>query len=823
MPDSIRKSFLLFSILILASWHVRSQTYVFAQLAGSPVDTTGWNMTGSAALGNVTGTGNSEVRLTGNVTQTNGSIYFRRLLNANLCNKWIVEFDFRIFDGTAADGLAFWYLDVPPIGFVNGSGLGIPATANGLKVGFDTYNNCGAATTQDMPKIEIRWGVGYSECWAQPTAPNAFNILSFIRSNNYSRARIVYNNGAIQVFVNNTLYLSGNYALNFPGYLGFSASTGDQYDNQSIKNVIIYTDIPPSLAGSDTVMCNNSTIPIGLPPSGSSFLYSWSPATGLSDATVSNPTLTLSNNLTVPVTRQYILSTSLVGSATCASKDTLLVTVLPDIRSTENKTVCFGQSYLGYSVSGTYTDTLVSYRGCDSIHTLNLTVNPILSSTVNQNICYGQSFEGYTVSGTYVDTLITADGCDSVRTINLTVAPILSSSLSQTICEGQSFMGYSASGTYSDTLVTPGGCDSLVILNLTVNPRKYSVIDQSICQGQTYLGYSSTGTYIDTLVATSGCDSIRTLNLRVNSSVFSNIEKRICQGESYLGYTATGLYTDTLVAAGGCDSIRILSLTVEPNPEAQFSFQPASGCAPLDVQFTNTSTNITRVNYTWNFGEPGTGGQPTTNHIYLNPGSYTVSLTATSDSGCTTTTTLSNAITVFTQPNASFTYSPNPNTFGNSQIQFINNSTSASVYQWSFGDGVGSSSATSPSYSYTQPGTYTVRLTAESGNDCVDSASAEIIIYALEGLYIPNAFSPNEDGLNETFGVLGLGISNVEMTIYNRYGSVIFRSSSSNPKWNGRLNGTGKKCDEGNYVYLIRLTDAAGGIRTLKGNILLIR
>ncbi len=76
-----------------------------------------------------------------------------------------------------------------------------------------------------------------------PTRTNSDGKLSFIRSPNYNHAKITYDSGNINVYVNDTLYLTGFQTFNFTGYLGFTASTGGYWDNHSIKNVIIlYSD-----------------------------------------------------------------------------------------------------------------------------------------------------------------------------------------------------------------------------------------------------------------------------------------------------------------------------------------------------------------------------------------------------------------------------------------------------------------------------------------------------------------------------------------------------------------------------------------------------
>ncbi|KAI9429349.1 concanavalin A-like lectin/glucanase domain-containing protein [Russula earlei] len=321
-----------------------TQTHVFAQLSGTPIVTTGWNLQGYASVGNVIQTGNSEVIVCPISSFGSGAVFYNEPINLSLCSKWIAEFDFRIYDGSMADGLAFCFLDVPPTGFVTGGGMGIPATANGLKVCFDPNPNCSPYSTTNMPKIEIRWGSGYDECWAQPTVDNTTGTLNFVRSATYNHAKITYDNGTINVYVNNTLYVSGYQQFNFSGYLGFTAATGGRTDNHSIKNVTIYTDMPPSVAGVNASVCSGVNTQLGTTPN-ASYTYTWSPATGLSSATIANPVATLTNTSTAAVSQKYYVQTSFASNTGCASLDSVTVTVNPGSSvsiATPQTTICAG-------------------------------------------------------------------------------------------------------------------------------------------------------------------------------------------------------------------------------------------------------------------------------------------------------------------------------------------------------------------------------------------------------------------------------------------------------------------------------------------------
>ena len=136
-------------------------------------------------------------------------------------------------------------MDVPPAGFVSGGGVGIPSSSNGVFVILDTYDNgCGT-----NPEIQIYQGTNYSECGSGMI--NRATNQSYLRSSSYQTCRIEYVSGSINVYINNTLRLTGNYSSSFIGYMGFTASTGGARDKHSIKNARIFADIATANAGPD--------------------------------------------------------------------------------------------------------------------------------------------------------------------------------------------------------------------------------------------------------------------------------------------------------------------------------------------------------------------------------------------------------------------------------------------------------------------------------------------------------------------------------------------------------------------------------------------
>jgi PKD repeat protein len=153
---------------------------------------------------------------------------------------------------------------------------------------------------------------------------------------------------------------------------------------------------------------------------------------------------------------------------------------------------------------------------------------------------------------------------------------------------------------------------------------------------------------------------------------------------------------------------------------ASFTASPQEGCAPLEVTFTNTSTEENIVGYSWDFGDGGTSGDPSPTHTYNDPDTYTVTLTIELADGSQVTETKTDLITVDEPVVADFTADETTICEGES-VQFTDTSSGGGItnWSWNFGDG-GTSTDRNPSHPYSAPGTYTVRLTV-TGGKCSDT------------------------------------------------------------------------------------------------------
>ncbi|WP_345203848.1 lectin-like domain-containing protein [Chryseobacterium ginsengisoli] len=248
--------FLFVSFLLCFSQHLTSQTY---QLTGNPISTTGWTMVSPT----IVGAGNDFIQLTPDTNNQSGSIRLNDPINLKYCDKWRVEFDFRMDSNQTAngDGIAFWYLQNPPVASVLGSGLGVSQNAVGLVVGFDTYNN---TTTAVMSKVHVGYGQianttdsnnveFFNVAGSSFHSPDMNTTLPF-QGATYKHVEVTSQvvpgtqNWMIKITIDGTQICnqafapSGAAATMTVGYFGFSASTGGNRSRHSIKNVKVYVD-----------------------------------------------------------------------------------------------------------------------------------------------------------------------------------------------------------------------------------------------------------------------------------------------------------------------------------------------------------------------------------------------------------------------------------------------------------------------------------------------------------------------------------------------------------------------------------------------------
>lgn len=749
--------------------YISAQTYVFAQLQGTPVNTSGWNLQGDARVGNILNNNSSEVIICSIGGNKSGAIFYNQPINLSICKKWKAEFDFRIYDGNGADGLAFCFLDTPPVGFVTGQGLGIPATANGLKVCFDTYNNCMFPTTANMPKVEIRYGAGYDECWNQPTADNAGGNLSFIRSASYNHALIEYNDGAINVSVNGKLLLTANQQFNFSGYLGFTASVGGSNDNHSIKNAIIYTDMPPSVAGGVNgiaSICSNKLLQLGTNAS-AGYVYNWSPATGLSDAATANPVLQYNNTSDTTISTTYYVKTAFAASPGCFSTDSVKVSIRPNPKVNFGiPGICLNDAIANFTDSSFTKDNAslplnYSWNFDDALAT---PLNPNSSVLKNPSHVY-KAAKTYMVKSIVTSAAGCIDSLTKPFTVNGSVPKADFNFLTKTdFCSG-------------DTVA--------IIDNSSVDFGKLTRID-------IYWDAINHPTAVETYTN----PDFKKRYTHFYDAFISPFSQTISiRYDVYSGVTCINsvIKTFNLLAKPKIVFPAISSLC-KNNPAYPIATPvELSGMAGNGI-FSGKGVNAKGL-FTPNMA-----------------GTFTLQYLFTANNGCKDSAV--QPITVWQTPiiNAG----PGLSVLeGNSALIQASSGSNNLTYLWAPATYLNNDTLLQPTTTPLKNITYIVQATDSNG--C--KASDTVIIKVLLKPIAPNAFSPNGDGINDTWIIGNLkDYPNCIVQVFNRTGQIVFESVGYNTPWDGTFKGT--PLPIGTYYYIIQ---PKNGRAPMGGSVTIIR
>ena len=310
---------------------------------------------------------------------------------------------------------------------------------------------------------------------------------------------------------------------------------------------------------------------------------------------------------------------------------------------------------------------------------------------------------------------------------------------------------------------------------------------------------------------------------------FNGLGNSVVQNPTFT-FTSEGVLPTTLIVTtnNGCTDSITLNVTVNPLP--QISFGPdTAGCATLCLTMNNTSTisSGTLDVFSWDFGDGSSSGSQQPSYCFENESNssvmtYDVTLTATSNKGCSSTLTNPQMITVYPIPLAHFTVDPEITDELNKEISFTDLSIIASAWNWDMGDGTFSTS-TNPIHEFPSPGNFLVTLYIENQYGCKDTTDKLVKIDPTYAIWIPNVFTPDGDGINEYFSISGFGLKDVDLRIFDRWGIQVFHQQG-NPEdvyWNGVYKGD--VVQEDVYVYKVKVKDIFNKYHDIVGRVTVIK
>ena len=334
-------------------------------------------------------------------------------------------------------------------------------------------------------------------------------------------------------------------------------------------------------------------------------------------------------------------------------------------------------------------------------------------------------------------------------------------------------------------------------LNLTTSTLNVSSCDNYTLNNQTY---TTTGTYLQTIPNSSGCDSVITLHLTINKKSTEQ-SKVLCEGESFFAGGANqhtaGTYYDTLQTSLGCDSVIITHLSVNPKPTPNLG---ANQALCRNTQLTLSPGNFTT--YTWH------DNSTQTTYVASNVGTYWVRVT--NSFNCAATDTLK--ITAIMEPPSDFL--KDRDSVCDYEDLLLTARQPYASYLWSSG-------ATSSTINVRNPGSYHLQVT--DANSCTGSDTIAVVAkQCLNGVFIPTAFTLNNDGKNDPFKPIIHGtLVHFTIEVYDRAGQRVFSTSNAALGWRGELQGITQP--SGVYVWQCRYQLAGQAPVYQKGTVMLIR
>lgn len=525
------------------------------------------------------------------------------------------------------------------------------------------------------------------------------------------------------------------------------------------------------------------------------------------------------------------------------------VEIIDIVEACDSYTWIDGQTYTANTTEPRI--VLTTTDGCDSVVHLDLTIHHSVETTDTIVACNSYTWQDgntYTQSTTTPTiALTTTAGCDSIVRLNLTVnqsVEIVDNIVACDSCRWRDGNIYTQSTNEPVvTYITDTGCDSVVHLHLTVNHPVNEAEHVVVCEPYTWHGttYQESGDYLYNHTDENGCTQVDTLYLRVTSQpelVLSMILNATCnQNNGQVKVHASGgvqPYTYMYVPSGETAHFENLS-------PGHYDLQliDSIGCSAntqFDIENIVHQVNLIAVSDAHCGQADGTveiavtGGYGQFVYHWPDPivgnGNFaervpagTYSVTVSDSDGCNVA--IQFLVHDIPGPNACF-YFPLTNEYSMRVV----NCTSSDVinWHWTFGDGM-ESEEWQPDHAYAAPGNYNVVLTVENVFGCEDSLSLIYVINEVPTMYLPSAFVPESDiEENKVFKPIGNSISeeNYEMTIYDRYGMIVFVSTNPNYGWDGTLSG-GKPAPQGVYNYVLRYVTLDGGSSVYRGNVMLIK
>ncbi len=278
-----------------------------------------------------------------------------------------------------------------------------------------------------------------------------------------------------------------------------------------------------------------------------------------------------------------------------------------------------------------------------------------------------------------------------------------------------------------------------------------------------------------------------------------------------------------------CSDTDETTISTYPRPEAQFAPGPHLGCPPFAVQFEDQSYSATGHQTLWDFGDGGTFNSANATHVFTQSGTFDITLTVWTSAGCIDTVSLTAPadVVVHPLPSGQLTVSPDTQSIFEPFFTFSGSSSNAIACSIDPGDGntlTASMAGCNFAYTYADTGNYYPVLHVENSFGCTATDTAFLRVYPEFRFWIPNAFTPGRNRLNDGWGPVTLGVKEYQLWVFNRWGQEVFYSEDPTEKWDGTVQNAGnRETVQGVYAYRVRFRSVDGEPFQYHGSVTLVR
>jgi gliding motility-associated-like protein len=713
-----------------------------------------------------------------------------------VCNGFPVSF-------TALGGVTYTWSG--PSGFL--SGISNPTISNmflnnagGYTLSGRGSNNCVASivsnvTVNPQPIIPIN---NPTVCFGAPLNLVSGGGLVYLwrGPNNFT--------SALQnpVITNSSFSLSGQYSVSVTSAAGCS--------NTAVNNVTVVPN-PPTLINSVSSICVGSVL--SLNGSGAT-TYSWNGPNNFF-SNITNPSINaigiLSNGI-------YTLTGT---SGLCTTSVTKSITVLPlPSLTVGTPTVCETRSLQLTAIGGATNEWYAP------------------GGTYSQSPVFTIPYAALPQTGNYTVVVTGTNGCvtTTVLAVSVFTNPIVSGT-GATVCAGQPAFLQSSGGTlynwsgpgFISPTANTGNAFIPIVNNNTIGTYIVTVAAPNSCSISVPVQVGLIALPVPTIVVTPTVCFNSEVNLGASGGIsyqwdgpygFRSTEPLTTFTASSMGLSGT--YTLTAFNISGCAGFTTTQITVQPRPDGLLNSDNQKHCVPFcsEYSFANQH-NVAILNAKWQIENKSFFSQKFS-YCFFQPGDYLITCSLGDINGCANTITF--VVNAHESPKADFSFFPDRPVEVSDEVQFINTSKGNRInkWSWSFVNNSGTKSEQeNVNYYFANAGVHPVSFVVKNTWNCADTITKPIVVDEDLAIYVPNSFTPNDDGKNETFQPIGRGVATYVLIIFNRWGEKLFETNNFYEGWDG--NYRGEACKSEVYQWRITASNRSGKVKDLWGKVNLYR